>query len=112
MDLDTTIRFQSPSVERVLGHRPEDLAGTRLVDLVHPDDVARVPALLAETEARPGAPTAAEWRLRRSDGAGPLHRGDRTNLLEDPTIQGSSLTMRDIQERKRSRGAADAPGVP
>jgi diguanylate cyclase (GGDEF)-like protein/PAS domain S-box-containing protein len=101
VDRDTTIRFQSPSVGRVLGRRPEDLAGARLVDLVHPDDVPRVLALLAETEARPGAPTAAEWRLKRSDGRTFFTQVIGTNLLADPTIEGFALTIRDIEERKR-----------
>jgi diguanylate cyclase (GGDEF)-like protein/PAS domain S-box-containing protein len=101
VDLDTTIRYQSPSVERALGHKPEELDGRRFVDLVHPDDVSRVAALANETAARPGSSAPAEWRLRRRDGQTFFAEVIGTNLLSDPTIQGLVLTIRDIQERKR-----------
>jgi diguanylate cyclase (GGDEF)-like protein/PAS domain S-box-containing protein len=100
VDVDTTIRYQSPSVERVLGYRPEELSGTRLVALAHPDDVPRVVALATETAARPGASAPAEWRLRRRDGHTFFAEVIGTNLLRDPTIEGLVLTIRDIQERK------------
>ena len=98
--LDTTILFQSPSVERVLGYRPEELAGTKLVALVHPDDVPRALALAAETAARPGSSAPAEWRLKRRDGQTFFAEVIGTNLLADPTIEGLVVTIRDIQERK------------
>ena len=101
VDLDTTIRYQSPSVERVLGYRPEELDGRRLVDLVHPDDVPLVIALANQTAAREGSSAPAEWRVRRRDGQGFFAEVIGTNLLADPTIQGLVLTIRDIQERKR-----------
>jgi diguanylate cyclase (GGDEF)-like protein/PAS domain S-box-containing protein len=100
VDLDTTIRFQSPSVERVLGYRPEELAGTRLVALAHPDDVPRVLALATETAGRRGSSAPAEWRLKRRDGQTFFAEVIGTNLLSDPTIEGLVLTIRDIQERK------------
>jgi diguanylate cyclase (GGDEF)-like protein/PAS domain S-box-containing protein len=98
--LDTTIQFQSPSVERVLGYRPEELAGTKLVSLVHPDDVPRALALAAETASRSGSSAPAEWRLKRRDGRTFFAEVIGTNLLADPTIEGLVLTIRDIQERK------------
>src|SRR5687767_3525103 len=36
--LDGRIRYESPSVERVLGYPPGMLVGTPFIDLVHPDD--------------------------------------------------------------------------
>lgn len=101
VDLDSKIRYQSPSVERALGYRPEDLDGKRFVELVHPDDVPRVVALVNETAARPGSSAPAEWRLRRHDGQSFFAEVVGTNLLSDPTIEGVVLTIRDIQERKR-----------
>ncbi len=100
VDPDTTIRYQSPSVERVLGYRAEQLNDTKLTALVDPDDVPRVLALAAETSARPGSSAPAEWRLRRPNGETFFVEVIGTNLLEDPTIRGLVLTIRDIQERK------------
>ncbi|HTR04686.1 MAG TPA: EAL domain-containing protein [Thermoanaerobaculia bacterium] len=100
VDLDTTIRYQSPSVERVLGFRPEDLQGTRLAELAHTDDVARVAGLVTEAAGRPGSSAPAEWRLKRRDGNVFFAEVIATNLMADATIQGIVLTIRDIQERK------------
>jgi PAS domain-containing protein len=72
---DSTIRYQTPSVERVLGWRPDELVGTRLVDLVHADDTDQVITLFSATgQERPSGPlsaacaatTAVGWSPRRS----------------------------------------------
>jgi len=42
---DRVITWVSPSVTRKLGWTPEELIGTRLVDLIHPDDAAATAAL-------------------------------------------------------------------
>jgi diguanylate cyclase (GGDEF)-like protein/PAS domain S-box-containing protein len=100
IDPETEIRYQTPSVERLLGYRPEELAATRLADLLHPDEQPRALALISETVARPGTPAPAEWRLRRKSGEWFFAEVIVMNLLADPTIGGLVLTIRDIQERK------------
>ena len=42
VEADSTIRYMSPSVERVLGHEAAELEGTKLTVLIHPDDRAGV----------------------------------------------------------------------
>ncbi len=100
VDADSTIRYLTPSVERLLGHRPEALLGRRLSDLLHGEDQARAAAVLAETLAHPAAPAPVEWRLRRRQGEWFFAEVTVTNLIDDPTIGGLVLTIRDIQERK------------
>ncbi len=97
---ETVIRYQTPSVERLLGYRPEELDGTRLTDLLHPEDQARALAIVSEVASRPGAPAPAEWRLRRRSGEWFFAEVIVMNLLEEPTIQGLVLTIRDIEDRK------------
>ena len=53
---DGTIRYESPSIERILGYRPEDLIGKNVLDFVHPDDIA----------ATVGTLKAALWQCRCS----------------------------------------------
>ena len=58
----------SAACERILGYRPEELVGTRLVDLLVPEDLG--PSLEAEASVRAGHPaTSYENRLRRKDGS-------------------------------------------
>ena len=98
---ETRIRYQTPSVERLLGYRPEELDGTRLTDLLHPEDQPRAVAMVGEISQRASAPAPLEWRLRRRSGEWFFAEVIITNLLEDPTIAGLVLTIRDIQERKK-----------
>jgi diguanylate cyclase (GGDEF)-like protein/PAS domain S-box-containing protein len=97
-DPDATIRYQTPSVERVLGWRPGQLVGTRLVELVHPDDAGRVAALLAGTVGeRPGGPV--ECRMRRRDGSWVIAETIAAPV-DDDGMRGLVLTTRDVSDRK------------
>jgi PAS domain S-box-containing protein len=42
LDADGTIRYQSPSIERVLGYKPEELLGKNAFNYVHPEDLEPV----------------------------------------------------------------------
>ncbi|MBI4628372.1 MAG: PAS domain S-box protein [Candidatus Rokubacteria bacterium] len=67
---DGIIEYESPSVERLLGWRPEELIGRQTLDYVHPDDVAHVVGAIARRLADPApvnAPT--EFRVRARDGS-------------------------------------------
>ena len=99
---DSSVRYVSPSAERVLGHDPDELVGTRLTELVHQDDRAQVLQLLT-TQGRDQddpSPGLTEFRIRRSDGAWVFVESSGTNLLGDPNVNGIVLNTRDIGERK------------
>ncbi len=59
------IRFSGPSVVRVLGYRPEDLADTSIFDLIVPSDAAKVVQALAD----PAQAVTVEYRIRHRDGS-------------------------------------------
>ena len=40
-DAGGTIKYMSPSVERVLGYQPEEIVGTNTAEYVHPDDLMK-----------------------------------------------------------------------
>ena len=40
VNVDSTIVFVSPAFERIFGYRPEEVVGKRMLDMVHPDDLA------------------------------------------------------------------------
>ncbi|MGH9153565.1 MAG: putative bifunctional diguanylate cyclase/phosphodiesterase, partial [Acidimicrobiales bacterium] len=100
VDADTTVRYQTPSVQPVLGYGPGDLDGTRLVDLFHPDDLSAALALFdeASTAPRPTAPV--ELRARRADGSWVDVEALGDNLLGDPNVRGIVVTLRDVSDRK------------
>src|SRR5947209_320798 len=67
VDLDGRITFASPSW-RTLGHDPEVIVGTPVLDLIHPDDVGRTAAEIADI-AGGREVEAAVARVRRGDGS-------------------------------------------
>ena len=54
MDADTTVRYQSPSVDRILSYSPGEFEGRRLADLIRPDDAGSIPRLLNRPECQAG----------------------------------------------------------
>jgi PAS domain S-box-containing protein len=97
---DGTLSYVSPSDERILGHRPEDLVGTYGFDLVHPDDVAWARSFYDDLLERPGVMLSVEIRLRRGDGSWCPVESTVSNLLEDPSVSGVVFNSREITDRK------------
>jgi diguanylate cyclase (GGDEF)-like protein/PAS domain S-box-containing protein len=100
-DADLGITYQTPSVTRLLGWSPEELAGTRLVDLVHPDD--RLALLAAHDDAVSGErddPTS-DARMRHRDGSWRHVHSIHTNLLADPDVRFVVVTTRDVTAQKQ-----------
>ena len=96
---DATVLYQSPSVERVLGYLADDLVGTKITGLLHPDDRQRVLAPQAVDEAHPTH--AVECRVRHADGSWRNFETTVTNLLHDPNVEGLVLNSRDVTDRHR-----------
>jgi diguanylate cyclase (GGDEF)-like protein/PAS domain S-box-containing protein len=101
VEADSTIRYMSPSVERVLGHTPGELEGTKLTVLINPDDRAGVLQFLTsggrEGDAHPGL---TEFRMKHRDDFWLHVETLRTNLLHDENVRGIVLNTRDVSERK------------
>jgi diguanylate cyclase (GGDEF)-like protein/PAS domain S-box-containing protein len=97
---DGGIRYQSSSVERILGYADRQLIGTSFGDLVHPDDRTQVLRKIDEAINIMGPPIAVECRLRREDDSYFPTEVTITNLLELPAVRGLVLNTRDVSERK------------
>jgi diguanylate cyclase (GGDEF)-like protein/PAS domain S-box-containing protein len=101
VDVDGAIQYVSPSITRIFGYQPDELIGTELVDLLHPDHVTGAMAMLIATaESEPGSTTPVEWRFRHRDGRWLHVETVCNNLLAEPTVRGIVLNTRDIGERK------------
>jgi diguanylate cyclase (GGDEF)-like protein/PAS domain S-box-containing protein len=97
---DTTISYETPSAQRILGHDTKALEGTRFTDLLHPEDVEQALAVYARVASQAGSSLTAQWRVRHRQGATLYVDVVANNLLSDPTVEGIVLTMRDVTERK------------
>ena len=97
VDADSTVRYHTPSARPVLGYGTDELLGTRLLDLVHPDHVSLALALFDEASMGVG-PVA--LRARRADGSWVDVEAIGDNLLGDPNVGGIVVTLRDVSVRK------------
>lgn len=98
---DATLQYASPSVERVLGYRPEEWVGRNVFALIHPDDAVRVRDALTRVVPDPRSYGPIEFRLRRADGVWRYLEASATNLLHDPTVRGIVENIRDVTERRQ-----------
>ena len=69
LDGDAVVRYASPSVERILGYRPEEMVGTSTLGRLHPDDRAPVSDLLRIGRTTPGFTASVEYRICHKDGS-------------------------------------------
>src|SRR5262249_3951532 len=105
---DGTVLYQSPSIERRLGHRPDDRLRRKIFPdpIAHPADLAKKRAFPHEAIRRPGVPVTAEFRLRHADGTWRHFEAVGQTLLADPSVGAIVANYRDITERKRAEDRA------
>ncbi|MBI5106163.1 MAG: EAL domain-containing protein [Solirubrobacterales bacterium] len=94
---DGTIRWQAPSIRRMLGRSADDVVGRPLAELAHPDDAAAV----RRASDRVIAPKCSHaFRLRHADGGWRHVEAVAADRCDDPAVEGIVLSMRDVSQRK------------
>jgi diguanylate cyclase (GGDEF)-like protein/PAS domain S-box-containing protein len=95
--------YASPQIESLLGYRPEELVGTSALDMIHPDETDEVALALVRTVEAAGneAPEAVGLRARHRDGSWVPIEVAGSSALEDPSIAGIVVTVRDMRESLR-----------
>jgi nitrogen fixation negative regulator NifL len=96
------IRYESPSIEGILGYRPEELVGCNVFEFIHPEDIARIQLIFQEGLRQSGAIRCGEFRFRHKDGSWRAFEAIGKNLLDDPVVCGIIINSRDITERKKA----------
>jgi diguanylate cyclase (GGDEF)-like protein/PAS domain S-box-containing protein len=99
---DSTLRYISPSVERVLGYRPEDLVGKSAFDYVHPESIELVSSSFAKALGISGVRPPMEFRVRAGDGSWRHVEVICNNRFSDSDVQGMIVNARDVTQRKRA----------
>jgi len=92
----------SPASARVLGVAPSRMVGSRLTELVHPDDADGVIAAWHALVRTPGAQRSGT--VRALDAAGDVRWFELhvTNLLDDPDVEAVVVNARDATVRTRT----------
>ena len=100
------IRYQSDSVDNILGYSPDELQNEVYFQYVHPDDKAEIrTALNTMSEGSGGAVQREEYRFRRAGGTWAWLEGI-VSYRPDTAISGYLINARDITARKESQQQA------
>jgi two-component system cell cycle sensor histidine kinase/response regulator CckA len=105
LNRDGVFVYNSPSVSRVLGFDPQDLAGKNALDLVHPEDVPNVRAACEFSLKNAEQSRTLELRLRHRDGSWRWLEVAGQNRLADPEVAGVVINSREVTDRKQAEEA-------
>ncbi|GGL68967.1 PAS domain-containing sensor histidine kinase [Halocalculus aciditolerans] len=106
--MDGTIRYVSPSVERVLGYEPDDLVDTNAFDSIHPDDRERVwTAFERVLDDSEDVIEPVEYRFARG-GDTWVWVESTGSVYPESAVDGFVVSTRDITERKRREAELEA----
>lgn len=100
LDVDGIIRYESPSLARVLGFVPDERIGKSAFDLVHKDDLHTAIGHFREGIQYPNKILLMECRFRHKNGTWRVLENTGVNLLGDRAVKGVVVNSRDITERK------------
>jgi diguanylate cyclase (GGDEF)-like protein/PAS domain S-box-containing protein len=95
---DLMIRWQADSILKVLGHDPQQMLGTPILELVHEQDRHVLKTYFAEAQAEPELSRTLIARLRHADGGYRHFDVVAANRLHDPSVTGFVLNMRDVSD--------------
>ncbi|HLL83575.1 MAG TPA: PAS domain S-box protein [Longimicrobium sp.] len=99
------MKYQSPSMERILGYTPEDSAGQNMFALVHPEDLEVAMREISAAAVAPGTTGHAEYRFRHKDGSWRQLETFGRTVSPTSAEEGLVFNTRDITERKEAEDA-------
>ena len=100
LDADGVVKYQSPSIERVLGYTTQEIEGTHFDNLLSATDAPRLAQVLSGIGQGNLDAHKIECSLEHRDGRWLQFEVQHTDLLHDEHVQGIVLNARDVSERK------------
>lgn len=100
LDADGIVTYQSPSIERVLGYRADEVEGKRFDRLLSEHDRSLLAQLISIDGQGARDAHTVECSVSHRDGTTLTFQIQHTDLLHDEHVRGIVLNSRDISERK------------
>jgi PAS domain S-box-containing protein len=102
IDAEKRYRFVSPSIEELLGYKPEDLVGRVVGERSHPEDKVAMDDLCRNILSGKETFVALEYRTQHRDGSWRVFRAAASPLYDtEGNISGLVASSRDFTELKR-----------
>ncbi|MDF1505723.1 PAS domain S-box protein, partial [Roseisolibacter sp. H3M3-2] len=113
LDARGHVVYTGPSVQRLLGYTPEEIAGMTIPDFMHPDDLPAAAELVGRVLAAPGTSGSLEYRVRHKDGSWRWFEAWARTLSPTSADDGLVANARDVTSRREAlealrRATADA----
>jgi two-component system, cell cycle sensor histidine kinase and response regulator CckA len=105
VDQDGVVQWASPATRDVLGYDVGALVGTRVRDLLSPEDLGEWHARVERVRGTPGVPMFGKYRCRHGDGSWRTVEGIVRNLLDEPRVGAMVVVFHDISEREAVEAA-------
>jgi two-component system, cell cycle sensor histidine kinase and response regulator CckA len=99
LDRDGNFTYNSPSLERVLGYRPEEVAGLNVLTLAHPSDVQEAQSVLQTILDEPDETVTAEFRIRHKNGTWKHLEFIGKCLVDEENLGSIVVNSRDVSDR-------------
>lgn len=101
-EAEGTVRYISPSVEKILGYSQNEMIGKSDVDYVHEDNLETYQNMFKSLLNNSLEPVTIQYLYKKKNGDEIWIESTGNNLLSDPAIQGILINSRDITERKHA----------
>lgn len=105
IDAKANVIYESPSVELLTGYSAKERLGKNGLELIYPNDLSHIRAIMARVLAQPNYIENAQFRSVRKDGTVWWTEGTAINLLHEPSVQAIVINYRDITDRKNAEKA-------
>jgi PAS domain S-box-containing protein len=101
LDMQRRITYASPSVKQIGGYEPDNLIGTDVLDLIHPEDVPKAIEAV-RTRARPSTSLTFEVRVRDATGRWIFLDVTGTSLIREGGAWAFIVSARDVTDRNHA----------
>jgi PAS domain S-box-containing protein len=106
INLEGTIIYVNPAVERVLGFKPEERIGAKGFEFIHPDDMKFLTDSFNTLATNTNSTVIeGEMHLRHKDGSWRTLEAVGSNLVHNNVVEAVIVNYRDITERKQAEEA-------
>jgi len=105
VDRSGTIKYTSPSIERVLGYPAKEVVGKNAFQFIHPSDARRSLVVFWKSVRLKENSIHDTFCIVHKDGSERFLEGLGKNLLDHPSIAGFIMIVHDVTENRRAEAA-------